>query len=215
MNKTLTRMIEKMVAEFEEDSLLKNLLEKHNKAKEDLILCHNDFYHLNIIRNPDDRYFLIDYEYSCINPYGWDIANILTENTLCFNEDDFCFDVKVEHFPSYDDIFEMLKVFTIHYKSQVKLGDDPEFIKKMRSGEFDCLVNAMDLSKKTSNIFELCYILNAKWLLWIVLKIGELDCEWPMQDYVQKKWVLHKWFKKILNTPGLNSLMAINSLYTV
>lgn len=180
MNKTITRMLEIMVKEFEKDTLLHQLLKKHNNAKDDLILCHNDFYHLNIIRSSDDKFYVIDYEYSCVNPFGWDIANILTENTVSFNDSEFNFQLKYKEFPSYDDIYEMVKAFTIHYKSDKKLAEGDEFIKKMRIGEYDYLVNHVDLSKKTSNVFELSYILNATWLLWIVLKLGDPDCDWPM-----------------------------------
>jgi choline/ethanolamine kinase len=53
-------------------------------GQNELVLSHNDLHSQNMIwRNGDGRLFIIDFDYSCFNYRGFDVANF-------FNE--FCFD---------------------------------------------------------------------------------------------------------------------------
>lgn len=74
--------------EFLEKSSLSNeikdkyldLVRSCNKDK--LVMSHNDINPANMIITPDDKIYLIDYEWARINYFWWDIANYIREVNL-------------------------------------------------------------------------------------------------------------------------------------
>jgi len=211
ISRSLISLARKLVKEIKEDEYLERLLEKHNTTTE-LILCHNDFYHLNIIKqsNPG-KIKIIDYEYSCVNPFGWDIANLITENVILYDKDSENFVLRKEGFPSYDEVYEMVKAFTIRFKSNDIQEEGANYLAKLKAGKYDTVCSQAEIIEKTNNVYELSYILTTWWLLWCILKLKDGSLEWPMQDYVTQKFALKNFIKEKLTQPKFEMLLSLNS----
>jgi len=177
--------------------LLKSLRNKYNSGFAELILCHNDFYYMNLMRDhaDADKYHLIDYEFGCVNPFGWDIANMLVENMSVFNKESNRFELKLENFPSRKEIVELVKAFSVRFYSQEDLPTGRDFLVALRNGEYDSQVDKDLLEDRVDRIFELCFLLNYNWLFWCVLKLGA-EVEFPLLNYIKVRFELFFWFKE-------------------
>lgn len=58
---------------------------KANFPKSEMVVSHNDFLNGNILKCPDGKFTLIDFEYTTYNPRAFDLANFITESL--FNYD--------------------------------------------------------------------------------------------------------------------------------
>lgn len=55
----------------------------------DLIFCHNDTYHGNIMKLDDGRIKLVDFEFSCRNHRAYDFANLFAETVMRHQQADY------------------------------------------------------------------------------------------------------------------------------
>lgn len=68
--------------------------------KSPLVLSHNDFLNGNILKCPDGKFTLIDYEYATYNPRAFDLANFITESLFDY---DFADHPKFKYHPEKRD----------------------------------------------------------------------------------------------------------------
>jgi len=75
------------------ESLFNQIRSSFDNRHEEQIMSHNDFYHLNILKShhSNEKFFLVDFEFSCYNVIGWDITNMICENLVVFDARKSCF----------------------------------------------------------------------------------------------------------------------------
>lgn len=178
-------------------SSFKTLLAKHNGPSSTKVFGHNDFYFLNIIQsslNPDQM-TLIDYEMSCVNVLGWDLAHAVVELTTYYDQKNGSFKEQFEGgFPSHQQIQELIKGYLVLFNSSdapFELPRGKDFIGRLRKGEFDHLVREEEVSTQTSNLYEICVLLNLFWILWCFTQLAEKEASFPVESYIIARHEAH------------------------
>ena len=147
------------------DSIIKKIEQTIEHSK--LVLCHNDLTDGNImvldaidnIHNHDIKF--IDFEYSGINPFEYDIANFMNE--LCFHyKDDGSFE-----YQDRDDWNMLYKLFLSNYGVEDStINDTIERIKFFR------------------------YVSNYLWAIWSIIQHHTSDIEFDYIGHAEKRFLL-------------------------
>jgi thiamine kinase-like enzyme len=123
-----------------------------------LILCHNDVHRLNfIIRQNDNKLFILDHEYACLNLPGNDIANYMNESNFIY-EPDYIFTKEKINFDKY---YEFYKIYLKAFEENYKILNDSKFGKEFLS-----------LMKTKKYYIQLHQILNLFWLLYSAIYLN-------------------------------------------
>jgi thiamine kinase-like enzyme len=172
----------------------KEVIEEGNKQP--MIICHNDFYWLNVLKKNSGGVMLIDYEYTAFNPLGWDIANYYTERNFRYNKETHAFDY-VEDLPSFEERSLVYKYYLLC------LGDsfdsstpvDAQFIFDLTSGKYNHLIDEDELSRLSDAQYftKLCFLVNLQWILFNCIMLDE-DPTWPLIEYTLHRIELHSHF---------------------
>ena len=124
-------------------SRLNSILSKFNSRKDELIISHNDFWRMNILKdkkNPE-TYHLIDFDLSCYNAIGSDLANLMMVNATPFDLKELKFKFEPENLPIEEEIKELIKGYLVLLSDQASEYKGKAFIQKLREGEFDSFVD--------------------------------------------------------------------------
>ena len=123
-----------------------------------LILCHNDVHRLNfIIRHNDNKLFVLDHEYACLNLPGNDIANYMNESNFIY-EPDYIFTKEKINFDKY---FEFYKIYFEKFEENYKILNDS------KAGK-DFLL----LMQTKKYYIQLHQIINLFWLLYSAIYLN-------------------------------------------
>jgi thiamine kinase-like enzyme len=175
----------------------------------DLRFSHNDLFYANVLLDFDtENLVLIDYEYSCMNPFMWDLGHMINEATLSYSRTlyDWPFYKYDESlFPTDSQLEEILKSYWLHDKFDhtvldVKGSFGDQWFGNLKAtkqwAEIDPGVVA-DLLRRFKKIM---VATNYYWMIWVML-----DLRNPMfpQDTLhfigQRAQMYLDWKKKIEN----------------
>lgn len=95
-------------------SLLEKYYDKYLYSKIRWTACHNDLVKENILLSPDNKIYLIDWEYSGMNDPLWDIASFILENDLNIVEQRYLMAAYYRGSVLRSDALEMLALFKIY-----------------------------------------------------------------------------------------------------
>ena len=84
----------------------------------ELCLSHNDFYYLNFLQRSNESIQLIDFEYSAMNPKGWDLINLIAENSFIYQEQYPYFTLDKDCIPSEEKLLELFKYYAAFLQNQ-------------------------------------------------------------------------------------------------
>ena len=183
----------------DENSKFNQLRKKFDSRKENLVLSHNDYHCMNILRHKEDseKLYLVDFEQSAYNPIGYDIARLLNSNLMVYNHEAGRLVWTPDNMPDKEEVRELLKAFLILIGDK-KVEERPtQFIQNLRNGVHDNNFDREQLDLLTEEFYELYYVMIYPVLFWCILKgiMGGFD--YRIDDFVeynlfQLDWILTK-----------------------
>lgn len=205
--------VEKIKAFFNFEFELRHLCKDIEALKHAMfIVCHNDFYWLNVLRRTDRKGFmLIDYEYAGWNPIGWDLANYFLERNFVYEEATNQMVFK-SNMPTNHDIASTVHFYLLALQGKIDSSQatDTSILTQIASGKF---ARAMDLEfleqyARPSYFFRLMLAINSMWIIFLTLHLKE-DPGWPVHDYLLMRIDTQSEIRKLLCS---NSCDADNTL---
>ena len=156
------------------ESKFNTLLTKFESRKEDMILGHNDFHTGNLIKcaKNAEKFYLVDYEFSCMNILGWDLTNIICMDLIPHHveKEEDMFIYSPQSLPSPENLREILKAYLL-LLSDAKIEETGmDFIAKLRDGSYNDYVNQEKLDRLYNEFFQILYLNNVWFILWCVMK---------------------------------------------
>ena len=102
-----------------------------------MILCHNDIHRLNLIcRKSDNKIFVLDHEYACLNLVGNDIANYMNESCYIY-EPEYVFTKDLINFDKYFGFYKnYIKTFCDNHKFLNSTDDGKKFLKEIQTKKY-------------------------------------------------------------------------------
>ncbi len=102
-----------------------------------MILCHNDIHRLNmIVRKSDNKIFVLDHEYACLNLVGNDIANYMNETCYIY-EPEYYFTGDLINFDKYFGYYKIyIKTFCDNHKFLNATEDGRKFLKDIQTKKY-------------------------------------------------------------------------------
>ena len=177
----------------------KELIEEANKLP--MIICHNDFYWLNVLKKNSGGVMLIDYEYTAYNPIGWDIANYYTERNFFYNQETHKFEYR-EDLPSLEERLLVYKYYLLclgdEFDSSVMV--DNQFLFDLSAGKYNHMIDQKQLSMLADDqhFSKLCFLVNLQWIFFNCIMLDESPT-WPLIEYTFHRIDLHHNLLKKLN----------------
>jgi len=172
---------------------LKNIVARFENPSQpgyENILCHNDFYFMNLMQDNDqeEKFHLIDYEFSSFNPMFWDLAHLCLENTFRFNEETGKFDLKFEDYVSPEDLKELVTAFLMRWKlygnAEQQLPKGMAFVENLRAGEYSGVLTDEEIQGGVAAFSDATLLMNVFWIKWCVWRLRDKNIDWPILDYV-------------------------------
>ena len=116
-----------------------------------LVLSHNDTHRLNfLLRQKDQKLFILDHEYAYLNLPGNDMANFLNETLFNYEPDYYCLLNKINFDKTYQIYLKFIEQFNRGHKFMENEDGGKEFLKKMKTKKYFIMLN---------NIINLYYFL--------------------------------------------------------
>ena len=116
-----------------------------------LVLSHNDTHRLNfLLRQKDQKLFILDHEYAYLNLPGNDMANYLNETLFNYEPDYYCLLNKINFDKTYQIYLKFIEQFNRGHKFMENEEGGKEFLKKMKTKKYFIMLN---------NIINLYYFL--------------------------------------------------------
>lgn len=196
--------VEKIQAFFNFEFELRHLCKDIGSLKHTMcIVCHNDFYWLNVLRRTDLKGFmLIDYEYAGWNPIGWDLANYYLERNFVYEEATNQMVFK-SNMPTNHDIASTVHFYLLALRGKIDSSQatDSSILTQIASGKF---ARAMDLEfleqyARPSYFFRLMLAINSMWIIFLTLHLKE-DPGWPVHDYLLMRIDTQSEIRKLLRS---------------
>lgn len=177
---------------------VKKVIDSANKLP--MMVCHNDFYWLNVLRKDAGGYLLIDYEYTAFNPIGWDIANYYTERN-------FEYDNGTHTFKFYQDLPGKEERSLVYKYYLLCLSDafdhntpvDAQFLFDLTAGKFDSLIDVDQLASLVdeASFMRLVYLVNLQWIYFNCVMLEDQPT-WPLVEYTFHRIALHRHVHKLM-----------------
>lgn len=152
------------------------ILESINDKLYKFGICHGDLNSFNIIYNEENKQMtLLDFEYTCYNPIGYDIAYVIMSRAHSFGENGMKFDP--ERWIS-DPLFKkILKEYLKHLEGDDENGDD----------FFDNIIECV----------QKCFLMiNMFWSIWSTFKIREFEAGFGWESCVESRIVTNDFLLK-------------------
>lgn len=142
------------------------------------------------MKNKDtEKTTLIDYEYACMNPLGWDVVNFFCERIFTYDElkNKFGVDMNIPRTNERRLIFKyyLLKMAQ-HQNPDFGLAldlDSEHFMADLSSDKFDKLIDLELLQQFTDDFYEIMSVINYFWIIWCGLLVSDSEERWPVVDY--------------------------------
>lgn len=181
---------------------VKKVIDEANKLP--LMVCHNDFYWLNVLNKDEGGYLLIDYEYTAFNPIGWDIANYYTERN-------FHFDEKANVFTYYKNLPGIGERSLVYKYYLLCLDDkfdhntpvDTQLMFDLAQGKYDSMIDLdlLDRLVDHASFVKLLLMVNLQWIYFNCVMLDD-DPTWPIIQYTFYRIELHMYLIKALESHG-------------
>lgn len=184
--------------EFELRHLCKDIEALHHTM---YIVCHNDFYWLNVLKRSDSNGFmLIDYEYAGWNPIGWDLANYFLERNFVYEEATNQMVFK-SNMPTNQDIASTVHFYLLALRGEIDFSQatDSSILMQIASGKF-ARANDLEFLERyasPSYFFRLMLAINSMWIIFLTLHLKE-DPGWPVHDYLLMRIDTQSEIRKLL-----------------
>jgi choline/ethanolamine kinase len=178
---------------------------KDNIPEGENVLSHNDFLNGNILKLPENKLVLIDFEYSSYNLRTFDIANFITESLFDYEAEEApYFKYYPEKRDSKEVMRDVIKFYLLFSSQQTDLPVDealPLCEDEAKANEM--LVSLLGSQEEVDSQIEammkqldICYLLSHfLWIIWSVvvcknpnIKFGYIDFGYQrLLDYLQIK----------------------------
>ena len=143
-----------------------------------MILCHNDIHRLNlIVRKSDNKLFVLDHEYACLNLVGNDFANYMNESCYIY-EPEYVFTKDLINFDKYYGYYKnYLKVFCENHKFLNGTDDGKKFLKEIHTKKY---------------YLKLHVIINLFWFLYCVIYLNFSEFNKDQKNFFYFQHGLHR-----------------------
>ena len=143
-----------------------------------MILCHNDIHRLNlIVRKSDNKLFVLDHEYACLNLVGNDFANYMNESCFIY-EPEYIFTKDLINFDKYYGYYKnYLKVFCENHKFLNGTDDGKKFLKEIHTKKY---------------YLKLHVIINLFWFLYCVIYLNFSEFNKDQKNFFYFQHGLHR-----------------------
>ena len=187
-----------MMANYVKNRAFTPAMEKIIKTMDSrpMIVCHNDFYWLNVLKQTDGDMMLIDYEYSTWNPVGWDIANYYTERNFIYNKDNNTF-TYTRHIPNYNERVMVYKWYLLCLEDKMpadaKPTVDSQLFWNLVRGKYDEYVDSNVVAQLAdeASFLKMMACVNLQWLLFNCVILDE-NPTWPLVEYTRERIMLQE-----------------------
>lgn len=187
------------------------IYELATKFNKNLVLGHNDFYRLNLLKSTKtDALTLIDYEYSGFNPIGWDLANFFCERCLCYDEEKnkFALDINLPRTKQRTVFFKyyLLKTLVVTQPpGDLELDLNSEhLLADLASDRFDQFVDSDILNTLVDDFYNILQVINFFWITWCTMLVSAEEERWPVLDYTVKRVQLQAYLhQRATGSPSL------------
>ena len=177
-------------------------MKKFESREEDLVLSHNDFHAGNILKcsKDQDKFHLVDFDFSCINILGWDLANIVAWHMMPYNvakrEDAFTY--SPQNYLSDENLREQIKAYLILLSDNWIKETGMEFIVKLREGAYDNCLDSAKFERMCKEFSEIAF-LNCHWyLLHAILMADSPDIGAPIDTIYGSRSKILEFFRSKL-----------------
>ncbi len=143
-----------------------------------MILCHNDIHRLNlIVRKSDNKLFVLDHEYACLNLVGNDFANYMNESCFIY-EPEYIFTKDLINFDKYYGYYKnYLKVFCENHKFLNGTDDGKKFLKEIQTKKY---------------YLKLHVIINLFWFLYCVIYLNFSEFNKDQKNFFYFQHGIHR-----------------------
>ena len=143
-----------------------------------MILCHNDIHRLNlIVRKSDNKIFVLDHEYACLNLVGNDFANYMNESCYIY-EPEYVFTKDLINFDKYYGYYKnYLKVFCENHKFLNGTDDGKKFLKEIHTKKY---------------YLKLHVIINLFWFLYCVIYLNFSEFNKDQKNFFYFQHGIHR-----------------------
>ena len=179
----------------DENSYYNKLRRKFDSRKENLILSHNDFWHMNILKDNEDseKLYLVDFEQSAFNPIGYDTAKMINVSIMVYDQEKGERVPNFEKMPSEEELREILKAFLILLGDK-KIEETPtQFIQNLRNNVYDNDFDNERLDLIVKEYYELHYIVIYPVLFWCILKGVKGGFDYKIDDFTYNNFLQLEW----------------------
>ena len=143
-----------------------------------MILCHNDIHRLNlIVRKSDNKLFVLDHEYACLNLIGNDFANYMNESCFIY-EPEYIFTKDLINFDKYYGYYKnYLKVFCENHKFLNGTDEGKKFLKEIQTKKY---------------YLKLHVIINLFWFLYCVIYLNFSEFNKDQKNFFYFQHGIHR-----------------------
>ena len=143
-----------------------------------MILCHNDIHRLNlIVRKSDNKLFVLDHEYACLNLVGNDFANYMNESCFIY-EPEYIFTKDLINFDKYYGYYKnYLKVFCENHKFLNGTDEGKKFLKEIQTKKY---------------YLKLHVIINLFWFLYCVIYLNFSEFNKDQKNFFYFQHGIHR-----------------------
>ena len=182
-------------------SLFNQIRANLDSRYENQILSHNDFYNLNILRNLEnqEKLVLVDFEFSCYNVIGWDITNMVCENLVIYDSAQNIYNFAPENIPKTKNLEEIMKAFLVLRSDYNIQEQGKEFIKRLREGAYDNLVDVEQVDTFLGEFYRICYLTNYWAIFWCIWKAVSTGTDFNLDSYLRAKLQVDEWLLDKIN----------------
>ncbi len=143
-----------------------------------MILCHNDIHRLNlIVRKSDNKLFVLDHEYACLNLVGNDFANYMNESCFIY-EPEYIFTKDLINFDKYYGYYKnYLKIFCENHKFLNGTDEGKKFLKEIQTKKY---------------YLKLHVIINLFWFLYCVIYLNFSEFNKDQKNFFYFQHGIHR-----------------------
>jgi len=217
MKKIVTEKARKRIYTAEEEGWLKEILslvsdEEINfwkevlvREKNSVVFSHNDLHALNIlVLDKKEQIKLVDYEYSCYNYRGYDIANFLNESTMDYTISEYPYytldlnkalnEEDLEDFISYYLFFS--KFAGASFDEETLLSDEEYFRSIIVENGGDLAEFKQEVAAIKEEVKICAMLSHYYWVLWGVVMSKNPEIQFDYLHYAYSRFTVYQKLKK-------------------
>lgn len=162
-------VLKKIIDFLSNTKLLEYTLEM-DQTNSVFVMSHNDLNMNNILYDHSRETFkLIDFEYSCFSPFGYELANTILESCFEFNKAKNAYQINHSVFLDDSKLKNLLELY-VEALDKEKMGIDPKDPR-------------LDPVKLVADVKKFYTVVNNCWLIWCCLKVNDPLVEFDLASY--------------------------------